>query len=164
MFGCVYSSSWSELDHPWQTTRYFVEKSQQFSLPWKQKMIKAKGLLSTAINYFLQVNTLLDTFTFLPQNFPVFSQTGCKQVQQTTCFLYFSSNLNFLTSNLRCPAVLISSWVGDMGISSRGQGSFPRTLKKYLKWKPKQITFGRHLDWYWGNPISVQSFMFWLPP
>lgn len=41
----------------------------------KQQLVRAGSSMTNS-----EVNVLLDTFTFLPQNFPVFSQTGCKQV------------------------------------------------------------------------------------
>jgi len=41
----------------------------------QQQLVRAGSSMTNS-----EVNALLDTFTFLPQSFPVFSQTGCKQV------------------------------------------------------------------------------------
>ena len=73
------------------------------------------------------MNSLLDAFTFLPQEFPVFSQTGCKQVS------LLSSSSGCQVNILRWRVGLIFTWAAGLEIYSSGQGSFSRALNLIYK-------------------------------
>ena len=73
------------------------------------------------------MNSILDAFIFLPQEFPVFSQTGCKQVS------LLSSSSGCQVNILRWRVGLIFTWAAGLEIYSSGQGSFSRALNLISK-------------------------------